>query len=88
MASLPKRKRLTKSQRKKLNSEKGKKSVDSRGKGLGSRKDFSLPFQWETEVKENLEEFADVYFPGQDSVSIWYGGEGDPFQKGNVFGVL
>ena len=53
MASLPKRKRLTKSQRKKLNSEKGKKSADSRGKGLGSRQDFSLPSQWETEVKEN-----------------------------------
>ena len=46
------KKRLTKTEKKKIQSERGKKSADSRGLGFGSRQRFVLPAQWSTEECE------------------------------------
>lgn len=50
MASQEKRKKLSKSEKKKLYQDRGKKGAEARGLGAGSRQDFSLPAQWTTEV--------------------------------------
>ena len=49
MASQEKKKKLTKSDKKKLYQDKGKKGAETRGLGAGSRRKFSLPAQ-STEV--------------------------------------
>lgn len=49
MASNEARKKLTKSERKKLLSERGRIGAETRGLGVGSRQDLVLPAQWETE---------------------------------------
>lgn len=50
MVSQENKKKLSKSERKKLYQDKGKKGSEARGLGAGSRIDFSLPAQWTTEV--------------------------------------
>ena len=50
MASQDKKKKLSKSEKKKLYQDGGKKGAEARGLGTGSRIDFSLPAQWTTEV--------------------------------------
>ena len=50
MASQDKKKKLSKSEKKKLYQDRGKKGAEARGLGTGSQLDFSLPAQWTTEV--------------------------------------
>ena len=50
MASQDKKKKLSKSEKKKLYQDRGKKGAEARGLGTGSRIDFSLSAQWTTEV--------------------------------------
>ena len=50
MVSQDKKKKLSKSEKKKLYQDRGMKGAEARGLGTGSRIDFSLPAQWTTEV--------------------------------------
>lgn len=52
MASTSGGKRLSKKEKRKLQSERGKKSTEVRGLGFGARQDFVLPAQWNTEEHE------------------------------------
>lgn len=48
--SQDKKKKLSKSEKKKLYQDRGKKGAEGGGIGTGSRIDFSLPAQWTTEI--------------------------------------
>lgn len=66
MASLPKKKKLSKSEKKKMLSEKGKKGAEARGIGTVARQEFTLPSQWETEVRQGeTRKLVDYYSPGK-----------------------
>ena len=49
MASIPKQKKLSKSEKRQLMAEKSKKAVEKRGTGVGSQQQFFLPARWESE---------------------------------------
>lgn len=49
MASNEAKRKLTKSEKTQLLSERGRSGAEARGCGVGSRQDFVLPAQWETE---------------------------------------
>lgn len=51
MASKEGKKKLSKSEKKKMFQERGKQGAQARGVGVGSRREFSLPAQWTTELK-------------------------------------
>ena len=71
MASLPsepglKKQKLSKREKKRMMSEKGKKSAPARGKGICSREEFTLPTQWECETREGETRLiVDCYSPGK-----------------------
>lgn len=51
-------------------SEKGKKSAESRGKGVLSREEFELPAKWERDIRQGeTREIVDYYSPGKTKYS-------------------
>ena len=59
-------KKLSKSQRKKLMSDRGKMGAEKRGVGIGSRQDFVLPAQWRMETREYASHHAaKIISPGK-----------------------
>ena len=69
MASRPKKQKLSKREKKKIMSEKGKKSAESRGKGVLSREEFELPAKWERDIRQGeTREIVDYYSPGKTKV--------------------
>ena len=66
MASRPKKRKLSKKEKKAIMSEKGKKSAESRGKGVLSWEEFALPVKWEHDIRQSeTREIADYYSPGK-----------------------
>lgn len=51
MASKPERKKVSKSEKKKLLQERGRKGASARGAGVGSRTNLTLPAAWTTETQ-------------------------------------
>ena len=61
-----KKRKLSKIEKKKMMAEKGKKSAESRGKGISSRQEFVLPAKWESEVKQGkTRQIVEYYSPGK-----------------------
>ena len=70
MASRPNKRKLSKREKKKIMSEKGKKSAESRGKGVSSREEFELPAKWECDIRQGeTREIVDYYSPGKTKYS-------------------
>ena len=66
MASHPKKRKLSKREKKAIMSEKGKKSAESRGKGVHSREEFALPAKWKRDIRQGeTREIVDYYSPGK-----------------------
>ena len=71
MVSMPRGKKLklSKIEKKKMMAKKGKKSVESRGKGISSRQEFILPAKWECEVRQGkTRQIVEYYSPGKTTV--------------------
>ena len=61
-----KSKKLTKAQKRKLLSERGKKGAEKRGIGVGSRTEFELPAKWKkTNCSYGNREFLKIESPGK-----------------------
>lgn len=66
MGSRPKKRKVSKREKKERMSGKGKKSAESRGKGVLSREDFELPAKWEWVIRQGeTREVVNYYSPGK-----------------------
>lgn len=66
MVSTSSGKRLSKSEKRKMQAEWGKKSAEVRGLGFGGRQNFLLPVQWNTEEHETASnKWTVVVLPGK-----------------------